>query len=147
MDLGIRSHRVWESHLPARSDSLDFHRVVPNLVLNTVGIVCWVRRAFEVFDNSDQDVAQFVKLRGFPRCDQPLVPWPCDIELKLFGYRVPLNTRVYLRSRQAKCSLVTWLIAWLLMHVKLCDLRFWMLLESCIPPSLFWTKCPGCKML
>jgi hypothetical protein len=79
----IRSHRVQESHVPIRSGSLDFHRVAPNLVLKTVGIMCRVRRAFKVFDNSDRDLAQFIELRVFPRCDQFLVPLPHDIERKL----------------------------------------------------------------
>jgi hypothetical protein len=63
MDAGIGSHRVRESYSPIRSGSLDFHRVVPNLVLKTVGIMYRVRRTFEVFDDLDQDLAQFVELR------------------------------------------------------------------------------------
>jgi hypothetical protein len=55
----------------------------PNLVLKTVGIVCRVRRALEAFDDSDRDLAQFVELRVFPRCDQFLVPWLRGIEPKL----------------------------------------------------------------
>jgi hypothetical protein len=77
MDLGIRSHRAWESHLPARSGGLDFHQVVPNLVLKIVGIVCQVRRAFEAFDDSDRDLAQFVKLRVFPRHSKTLIRLSC----------------------------------------------------------------------
>jgi hypothetical protein len=46
-----------------------FHRVVPSLVLRTVGIVRRVHRAFEAFDDPDRDLAQFVELRVFPRCD------------------------------------------------------------------------------
>jgi hypothetical protein len=53
-----------------------FHQVAPSLVLNTVGIVCRVHRAFEAFDDSDQNLAQFVELRVFPKCDQFLVSWP-----------------------------------------------------------------------
>jgi hypothetical protein len=88
------------------------------------------------------------------------VPWPCSIEPKLVwpdirrpwpsrvvGYRVPLDTQVFLTSRQAKCSLVARRMAWLLPHVKLCDLRVWMLIMSYVPPSLFQTKCLGYKML
>jgi hypothetical protein len=60
MGLGISSHCVRESHSPACSGSLDFHRVVPNLEFKTVGTMCQVRRTFEVFDNSDLDLAQFV---------------------------------------------------------------------------------------
>jgi hypothetical protein len=40
--------------------------VVPNLVLKTVCIMCRVRRTFEVFDNIDLGLAQFVKLRVSP---------------------------------------------------------------------------------
>jgi hypothetical protein len=47
--------------------------VVPILVLNTMGIMCRVHRAFETFDDLDQDLAKFIKLRIFPRCDQFLV--------------------------------------------------------------------------
>jgi hypothetical protein len=43
-----------------------FHRVVPSLVLRTVSIMHRVHRAFEAFDNSDRDLAQFVELRIFP---------------------------------------------------------------------------------
>jgi hypothetical protein len=50
-----------------------FHQVAPNLLLKTMGIMCRVCRTFEAFDNSDQDLAQFVKLMVFPRCDQFLV--------------------------------------------------------------------------
>jgi hypothetical protein len=71
-------------------------------VLRTVSIVCQVHRAFT--------------------CDQLLVPWSHGVELpdqtfedldppELCGYRVPLDTQVYLRSRQTKCSLVVWLMA------------------------------------
>jgi hypothetical protein len=38
-----------------------------------------VYRAFEAFDNLDQDLSQFVGLRIFPRCDQFLVTWSCGI--------------------------------------------------------------------
>jgi hypothetical protein len=42
-----------------------FHRVIPNLVLKTVGIMCRVSRAFEAFDDLDQDLAQYIELKGF----------------------------------------------------------------------------------
>jgi hypothetical protein len=48
-----------------------------------VGTVYRARSTFKVFDNSDQNLAQFVELRVFCRCDQFLVPWPRDIEPKL----------------------------------------------------------------
>jgi hypothetical protein len=57
-----------------------FHRVVPNLVLKTVSVMCRVCRAFEAFDDQYQDLAQFVELRLFPKCDQFLVPWLRGIE-------------------------------------------------------------------
>jgi cell division protein FtsW (lipid II flippase) len=63
MNSSIWSHPVWESHVPVCSGSLDFHRVVPSLVLKTVGIVSWVHRTFKAFDNSDRDLAQFVEPR------------------------------------------------------------------------------------
>jgi hypothetical protein len=69
--------------VPVRSSSLDFHQVVPNLVLKTVGIMCRVQRTFKVFDDSDQDLARFVEPRAFPRCDQFSVPWPRGVEPKL----------------------------------------------------------------
>jgi hypothetical protein len=46
-----------------------FHQVVPSLVLKTVGIMCRVCRAFEAFDDLDLNLAQFVELRVFPKCD------------------------------------------------------------------------------
>jgi hypothetical protein len=49
-------------------------------VTKTVGIMCRVRRAFEVFDNPDQDLTQFIELRIFLRCDQFSVSWPRGIE-------------------------------------------------------------------
>jgi hypothetical protein len=160
MDLSIRIHCVRESHAPVRSGSLDFCQAIPNLVLKVMCIMCWAYRAFEVFDDSDRDLAQFIEPRVFHRCDRFLVPWMRGIEPKLswpdiqrpwssrvVGYWVPPDTRVCLKSRQAKCSLVTRLMAWLLPHAKLCDLRFWMLIKSCLPPNLFSTKCLGCKML
>jgi hypothetical protein len=69
MGLGIQSHCVQESHIPVHSGSLDFHQEVPNLLPKVVGIVCQARSAFEVFDNSDQNLAQFVELRVFRTCD------------------------------------------------------------------------------
>jgi hypothetical protein len=83
MDLGIRSHRVQESHALDHSGSLDFHQVVANLVLKAVGIMCQARRAFKVFDDLDQYLAQFIEPRVFHMCDQFLVPWLCSIEPKL----------------------------------------------------------------
>jgi hypothetical protein len=71
------------SHTPVCSGSLDFQQVVPNLVPKAVGTVSRARSAFEVFDNSDQNLTQFVKLRGLHRCDQFLVRWPRGIELKV----------------------------------------------------------------
>jgi hypothetical protein len=38
-------------------------------VLMTVGVMRRVHRAFEAFDNSDQDLARFIELWIFPRCD------------------------------------------------------------------------------
>jgi hypothetical protein len=67
--------------------------------------------------------------------------------LELHRYQVPSDTWVCLRSCQAKCSLVAQLMAWLLVHAKPWDLRFWTLIEPCIPPSLLPTKCLGYKML
>jgi hypothetical protein len=160
MDSGIRSHCEWESHLPAHSGSLDFHRVVPSLVLRTVSITRWVHRAFEAFDDSDQNLSQFAELRIFPMCDEFLVPWSHGVEPllswpdirsldppELQGYWVLLDTQVSLRSSRAQCSLVTRHMAW---HLNLRSrerLRFRTLNESCIPPSLLPSKCPGCKML
>jgi hypothetical protein len=83
MDSSIQSHRVRESHVLGRSGSLDFHRVVPNLVLKTVGIVCQVHRTFEAFDDSDRYLAQFIEPRIFSRCNQFLVLWPHGVEPKL----------------------------------------------------------------
>jgi hypothetical protein len=60
-----------------------FHQVVPSLVLKTVGIMRRVHRAFEAFDDLDQDLAQFIELRIFPRCDLFQVSWPRDIEPEL----------------------------------------------------------------
>jgi hypothetical protein len=57
-----------------------FHRVVPSIVLRTVGIMRRVHRAFEAFDDPDRDLARFVELRIFPRCDQFLVSWSHDLE-------------------------------------------------------------------
>jgi hypothetical protein len=36
-----------------RSGGLDFHQVVPNLVLKTMGIMCRVHRAFKAFHDSE----------------------------------------------------------------------------------------------
>jgi hypothetical protein len=83
MSLGIRSHCVQESHTPVRSGSLDFYQEVPNQVPKAVGTVYRARSAFEVFDNSGQNLAQFIELRVFRKCDQFLVPCPCGIEPKL----------------------------------------------------------------
>jgi hypothetical protein len=52
-------------------------------VLKAVGIMCRVHRAFETFDESDRNLAQFVEPRVFPRCDQFLVSWPRGIEPEL----------------------------------------------------------------
>jgi hypothetical protein len=45
-----------------------------------VGIMCRIRRIFEAFDDSDRDLAQFVKPRVFPRYDQFLMLWPHGVE-------------------------------------------------------------------
>jgi hypothetical protein len=137
MGLGIRSHCVRESHSLGHWGSLDFHWVVPNLLFKVVGIMCYVHKKFKVFLQLRSRPCSVCRSKGFSRCDP----------LGLLGYRVPQHTQVCLISRQAKCSLVTWHMAWLLMHAKLCDMRFWTLIESCKPPSLFSTKCSGCKML
>jgi hypothetical protein len=57
------SIRVFPSCLPrlsaylvaftTRSGGLDFHQVVPNLVLKTMGIMCRVHRAFKAFHDSE----------------------------------------------------------------------------------------------
>jgi hypothetical protein len=60
-----------------------FHRVVPSLVLKTVRVMHQVHRAFKAFDDPDHDLAQFVELRVFPKCDQFLVPWSRGIEPRL----------------------------------------------------------------
>jgi hypothetical protein len=83
VSFSIRSHCVEESHTQVCLGSLDFHQEVPNLVPRAVGTVCRADSAFEVIDNSDQNLAQFVKLRVFCRCDQLLVPWPRSNEAKL----------------------------------------------------------------
>jgi hypothetical protein len=49
-------------------------------VLKTVSIMHRVHRAFEAFDDPDQDLAQFIEPRIFPMCDQFLVPWSRGIE-------------------------------------------------------------------
>jgi hypothetical protein len=38
-----------------------------------VGVMHQVQRAFKAFDNPDQDLAPFIELRVFPKCDQFLV--------------------------------------------------------------------------
>jgi hypothetical protein len=73
---------VCRIYQPARAIWI-FHQVVSNLLLKTVTIICQVHRAFEAFDNSDRDLAQFVELMFFPRCDQFLVSWPRGIESDL----------------------------------------------------------------
>jgi hypothetical protein len=40
LDLDIRSRRAYESQTPARLGCLDFHQVVPDLVLKVMGIMC-----------------------------------------------------------------------------------------------------------
>jgi hypothetical protein len=65
-------------YLPAQAVWI-FHQVVPNLVLKTVDLKCRVCRAFEAFEDSDRDLAQFIELRVFSRCDQFLVSWPCGV--------------------------------------------------------------------
>jgi hypothetical protein len=49
-------------------------------VLRTVGVMRQVHRAFKAFDDLDRDLAQFVELRIFPRCDQFLVSWSRNIK-------------------------------------------------------------------
>jgi hypothetical protein len=66
-------------HQPARAVWI-FYRVVPRLVLKTVGIIRRVHRAFETFDDPDQDLSQFIESRVFHMCDQFLVPQSCGVE-------------------------------------------------------------------
>jgi hypothetical protein len=56
--------RESRKHQPAQAVWI-FHRVIPSLVLRTVSIMCRIHRAFEAFDDSDRDLAQFVELRIF----------------------------------------------------------------------------------
>jgi hypothetical protein len=49
----------------------------------TVGTMHRAYRAFKVFDYSDQDLARFVEQRVFPGCDQVLVSWLHDVELRI----------------------------------------------------------------
>jgi hypothetical protein len=119
MGLGIQSHHEQKSQTPVRSGSPNFHQVVSILVPKVVGLMCRDRSAFDVFDNSDQDLTQFIEIMVFHRCHQFLVPWPRGVEpelawpgirrtwsFRVVGYWVPLDTQIFLRSRQAKCSLV-----------------------------------------
>jgi hypothetical protein len=81
-----------------------------------MGVVCQVCRTFETFDNSDQDLAQFVELRIFIGCDQFLVPWPHGIEPRThltrhlktlihLGYRITESLRILeFLSNKAKPS-------------------------------------------
>jgi hypothetical protein len=69
MGLGIRRHREQKSQTPVHSGSPDFHQVVLNLVPKAVGLMCRAHDAFEVFDNSDRDLTQFIEIRVFHRCD------------------------------------------------------------------------------
>jgi hypothetical protein len=129
-------------------------------VLKLVGIMCWARRVIQGLWPLELKPCSVCQARVFYRCEQFLVTWLRGIEPKLawpdiqrhwssrvLGYRVPPDTQVCLKPRQAKCSFVTRHMAWLLPLAKLCDLRFWMLIKSCVPPSLFSIKCLGCKML
>jgi hypothetical protein len=43
-------------------------------VLRTVNVMHRVHRGFKAFDDPDQDLARFVELWFFPRCNQFLVP-------------------------------------------------------------------------
>jgi hypothetical protein len=69
-------------HQPTRTVWI-FHQVVPNLVLKTVDVMRRIHRAFEAFDDRDQNHAQFIESRVFHRCDQFLVPWLRGIGPKL----------------------------------------------------------------
>jgi hypothetical protein len=62
---------------------LIFHRVIPNLVLNTVGIMHLAHRLFKVFDHLELDLTRFVEQRIFPNWDQGLVSWSHGIEPRL----------------------------------------------------------------
>jgi hypothetical protein len=59
-----------------------FHRMIPSLVLRTVGIMRLAHRAFEVFHHPYLDITWFVEQRFFPQCDQVLVSRPRDIEAR-----------------------------------------------------------------
>jgi hypothetical protein len=75
---------VNESHIYQLAQAVwIFHQVVSSLMLKIVGIMCQVHRAFEAFDDSDRNLAQFVELRVFLKCDQFLVLWPRGIEPEL----------------------------------------------------------------
>jgi hypothetical protein len=70
---------ISHNHQSARTVWI-FDRVVSSLVLRTVSVMRQVHRAFKAFNDPDRDLAQFVELRIFPRCDQFLVPWSHGIE-------------------------------------------------------------------
>jgi hypothetical protein len=48
-----------------------------------MGVMRQVLRTFEVFDNPDREIAQFVEWRVFPECDQVLVLWSHSVEPRL----------------------------------------------------------------
>jgi hypothetical protein len=68
------------SQITSSLEQSRFHRVIPSLVLKTVGVMHRVHRAFEAFDDPDRDLTWFVEQRIFPRGDQFLVPCSCGIE-------------------------------------------------------------------
>jgi hypothetical protein len=152
---------MYESHIyqPALAIWI-FHQVVPSLVLKTVGAICRVHRAFKAFDDPDRNLDQFVKHRTFPRCDHFLMSCPRGIEPRLTwpDIRRPLSTWVawvpshcgYSGFSQITPGLVLFGHTAHGLTTRACGAvryEFWMLIESCIPPSLFPSKCPGCKML
>jgi hypothetical protein len=57
--------------------------MIPSLVLRIVDVMQLAHRAFKLIDHSDLDLTRFVEQRIFPRCDQVLVSWSCEIEPRL----------------------------------------------------------------
>jgi hypothetical protein len=101
-----------------------FHRVVSGLVLRTVGVMRRVHRAFEAFDDPDGTSLNLLS-SGFSQV------WSV------------LSAMVTWHRALAKCH---WSCGTCPDYLSIRSrevLRFWMLIESCVPPNLLLTKCPG----
>jgi hypothetical protein len=69
----VRGPTFWFGQIMVITVVWILHRVISNLVLRIVGVMCLAHRAFKVFDHPDLGLTWFVVQTILFKCDQSLV--------------------------------------------------------------------------